>query len=179
LQPLRRAVAGALAGVAATLAMDLVWYVRARREGSDEGFAEWEVVGALDSWDAAPAPGQMGCKILRAIAGSEPPVERAAAISNAMHWIYGTSWAIGYALAFDHRRGWAGPALGAAVWSADYVTLPLAGLYEPIWRYDAPTLIRDLGAHLVFGTVTDVALRVAERRASVRTIGSTRVAMRR
>jgi len=165
--PLRRIVVGALAGAAGTLAMDLLWYLRARREGSDEGFAEWEVVGDLDSWDAAPAPGQMGCKILGAITGSEPPVEHAAAISNAMHWIYGTSWAAGCALAFPRRRRWAGPALGAAVWSADYVTLPLAGLYEPIWRYDADTLIRDLSAHLVFGTVTDVALRVAERHAPV------------
>jgi hypothetical protein len=159
---MRRVLAGALAGAAGTLAMDLVWYARARRAGSDAGFAEWEVVRDLDRWEDAPAPGQMGRKIVGALTGSDPPVEQAPAISNAMHWIYGTAWATGYALAFRRRPWWAGPALGAIVWSSDYVTLPLAGLYKPIWEYDAPTLAKDLSAHLVFGTATDLTLRVLE-----------------
>jgi hypothetical protein len=49
------------------------------------------------------------------------------------------------------------------VWSSDYVVLPLAGVYRPIWRYDVPTLAKDLSAHLVFGTTSDVALRVLSR----------------
>jgi hypothetical protein len=28
-----------------------------------------------------------------------------------------------------------GPAFRAALWSSDYITLPLAGVYEPIWKY--------------------------------------------
>lgn len=166
--PGRRLLTGALAGVAGTLAMDLVWYVRARRNGGEQGFAEWEAVRDVESWDAAPAPGQMGRKVLAAVTGADPPVGRAAVISNVMHWIYGTSWAAGYALAFPRRRVWAGPALGATVWASDYVTLPLAGLYEPIWKYDAATLAKDLSAHLVFGTVADVLLRAVERRSGAR-----------
>jgi hypothetical protein len=161
---LRRAVLGALAGAAGTLAMDLVWYGRARRGGSDAGFAEWELVRDLDSWDDAPAPGQMGRKIVAALTGADPPVERAAAISNAMHWIYGPSWAAAYALAFPRRPWWAGPALGATVWLSDYVTLPLAGVYEPIWEYDAASLAKDLSAHLVFGAATDVTARAVQAR---------------
>lgn len=160
--PIRRLAIGALAGVVGTLALDLVWYVRARREGSEESFAEWEVVRDLESWDAAPAPGRMGRKIIVVLTGSDPPVERAAAISNVMHWAYGISWAAGYALAFPRRPIWAGPALGATLWSSDYVTLPLAGVYEPIWRYDARTLAKDLTAHLAFGIATDVSLRIME-----------------
>jgi hypothetical protein len=159
-QPVRRAVLGALAGAAGTVAMDLVWYTRARRDGSDAGFAEWEIVRELDSWNDAPAPGQMGRKIVAAATGVDPPVQRAAAISNVTHWGYGTSWAAAYALAFPRRPWWAGSALGVTVWSSDYVTLPLAGLYEPIWKYDAATLAKDLSAHLVFGTATDLTLRV-------------------
>lgn len=34
------------------------------------------------------------------------------------------------------RRGWRGPAYGTGVWLSDYVTLPVLGLYEPMWRYD-------------------------------------------
>src|SRR4051794_41967783 len=103
-----RIVAGVLAGVAGTLALDLVWYRRARRDGSEADFAEWEVVRDLDSWDGAPAPGKMGRKLVAAVTGSDPPVQRAAAISNGMHWIYGTSWAVGYALALRRRPWWAG-----------------------------------------------------------------------
>lgn len=157
--PVRRVLAGALAGAAGTLAMDLVWYARARRQGSDAGFGEWEIVGDLERWDDAPAPGQVGRKIVAGVTGADPPVERAAVISNVMHWAYGSSWGAAYALAFPRRPWWAGAALGATVWASDYVTLPLAGVYEPIWKYDAATLAKDLGAHLVFGTATDLTLR--------------------
>jgi hypothetical protein len=167
--PVRRVLAGAVAGAVGTVAMDLVWYARARRDGSDAGFAEWEIVGDLSSWDDAPAPGQMGRKVIAAVTNVDPPVEQAATISNAMHWVYGTSWAAAYALALPRRPWWAGPALGAAVWASDYVTLPLAGLYQPIWKYDAPTLAKDLSAHLVFGTATDVTLRALTARTPRRT----------
>jgi len=39
---------------------------------------------------------------------------------------------------------------GATVWASDYVILPAAKLYKPIWDYDAKTLANDLGAHLVY-----------------------------
>src|SRR3954468_21659304 len=55
---IRRAVLGLAAGAAGTLALDLVWYRRARKAGSDAGFAEWEIVRDLQSWDDAPAPGK-------------------------------------------------------------------------------------------------------------------------
>jgi hypothetical protein len=156
---LRRAVLGALAGVAGTLAMDVVWYRRARQGGSDQTFAEWEVVRDLKSWDDAPAPGQVGRKILAAVTEEDPPPSDAAAISNVMHWAYGIAWGALYAMAFPRRPFWAGPALGASVCASDYVTLPLVDVYEPIWKYDLPTLGKDLSAHLVFGTATDAAAR--------------------
>lgn len=159
-------LAGALAGAIGTLAMDVLWYTRARRQGSELRFAEWEVTRSLDRWADAPAPAQMGRKIIAAVTGEDPPVERAAAISNTMHWAYGTSSAAGYALAFPHPPRWAGLALGAAVWASDYITLPLAGVYKPIWKYDATTLAKDLSAHLVFGAATDGALRVLKPRSA-------------
>src|SRR4051795_4093182 len=94
----QRLLRGALAGAAGTLAMDLLWYSRARRGGSDAAFLRWEVVRDLQTWDDAPAPGQVGRKIVATVTGADPPVARAAAISNVMHWAYGTSWAAAYAL---------------------------------------------------------------------------------
>jgi hypothetical protein len=80
-----------------------------------------------------------------------------------MHWGYGSAWVAAVATLLPRRPWWAGPVLGALVWSSDYVVLPLAGLYEPIWRYDLPTLGKDLSAHLVFGTASDGALRLMTR----------------
>ena len=43
---------------------------------------------------------------------------------------------------------------GATVWAAGYVVLPEAGLYQPIWKYDAKTLAWDLSAHLAYSAGT-------------------------
>lgn len=50
-----------------------------------------------------------------------------------------------------------GVPFGAAVWVSDYLTLPAAGLYKPIWDYDSKTLAKDLGGHLAYGAGTGVA----------------------
>jgi hypothetical protein len=153
-------VRGALAGVAGTVAMDLLWYKRYRDGGGDSPFAAWERTGAIESWDDAPAPAQMARKLLQLI-GHDVPVERAGAVNNVMHWGYGVGWATAYGIVAAHRRRWwQGPAFGALVWASDYVTLPLAGVYQPIWEYDLPTLWQDLSAHLVFGTAADAAFRL-------------------
>jgi hypothetical protein len=155
---------GLAAGVAGTIAMDLVWFSRYRRGGGDSAFAAWEVTTDIASWDDAPAPAQMGRKLVERVSGRELSVERAAALNNVMHWAYGASGATGSGALTPRRGGprawWQGPAFGGVVWASDYVVLPLAGVYEPIWRYDVPTLWKDLSAHLVFGTATDATLRL-------------------
>ncbi len=165
----RQLVRGAVAGVLGTVAMDGLWYARYRREGGREPFVSWEVTPEITDWEQAPAPARMGRKLIEGATGRDVPVARAAAVNNVMHWSYGTSWAAGYGLltaaAGRPRAWWHGLAFGTVVWASDYVTLPLAGVYEPIWRYDVPTLWKDLSAHLVFGAVADGALRVAGSRA--------------
>jgi hypothetical protein len=160
---LRTALRGAVAGAFGTLGMDLLWYSRYRRGGGTGPFGEWEITRDVSTWADAPAPGRIGRMLIRAVTGRDVPVERAAALANAMHWAYGLSWAVAYG-ALVGRRGrrrppWHGPAFGATICASDYVTLPLAGVYEPIWKYDLPTLYQDLSAHVVFGTVADAALR--------------------
>ena len=158
------ALRGALAGCLGTLAMDLLWYSRYQRGGGTDPFRDWEVTRDLRSWDDAPAPGRMGRKVIEAVSGRDVPVERAAAVSNVMHWAYGIAWGAAYGVFAgtrpEPRPPWHGPAFGAGVYCSDYVTLPLAGVYEPIWKYDARTLYDDLSAHLLFGTATDAAIRV-------------------
>jgi hypothetical protein len=43
---------------------------------------------------------------------------------------------------------------GAAVFAGDYIALPVAGLYKPIWDYDAKTVAWDLSAYLAYGAGT-------------------------
>jgi hypothetical protein len=160
---LSSALRGALAGAAGTLAMDLLWYRRYRGDGGESSFGSWEITRDVQRWEDAPAPGQMGRKVIQTLAGRDVPIERAAALSNVMHWSYGVACTAAYGVLLPDRPLWAGPALGATVWSSDYVTLPLAGIYQPIWKYDIPTLAKDLSAHLVFGTAADATLRLLGR----------------
>lgn len=157
---------GTVAGAIGTLAMDGLWYARYRRGGGGEPFRRWEITSDVTRWEDAPAPGRAGRKLIATATGNDVPVERAAALSNVLHWVYGVGWSALYGLltrrAGARRPPWHGPAFGAAVWCSDYVTLPLLGVYEPIWTYDARTLYDDLSAHVLFGTVADAVLRLLQ-----------------
>jgi hypothetical protein len=165
----RRLVCGALAGVAGTAAMDGLWYLRYRREGGTDGVWRWETAEAVTTWEQASAPGQMGRKVLRAVVRRPPPDAWARATTNVLHWATGAGWGVQYA-AVEGRAGrrswWPALALGPAAWLSSYVVLPLAGVYRPIWEYDARTLGRDLSAHLVYGLVTSRAEAALDRAAS-------------
>lgn len=153
---------GALAGAAGTAAMDLAQYARYRSGGGQDRFADWEFHGVSD-WEHAPAPAQVGRRAAR-LAGRELPDQAANRVNNVVHWTYGIAWAAAagavVALTGRRRRPWWGPVHGTAVWLSDYVTLPLLGLYQPIWRYDAKTLARDWADHATYGTVAGLAYRL-------------------
>jgi uncharacterized membrane protein YagU involved in acid resistance len=98
----------------------------------------------------------------------ELPDRWAFPISTVAPWSYGSAWASVYGvLAGSLRRPHALYDLpfGAAVWVSDYLVLPAAGLYKPIWDYDAKTLAKDLAGHLAYGTGTGVAFWLLDRRA--------------
>jgi hypothetical protein len=152
----RNAVAGGLAGAVGTAAMDALLYGRYRREGGKEGLWPWEFSGGVISWDDASAPGQLGRKALRLITGHEPPDQWARPTTNIVHWATGISWGMLYGAraSTPSRRQWARAlALGPAAWFSGYLVLPLAKVYQPIWKYDTRTLAKDLLAHIVYGTV--------------------------
>jgi len=52
---------------------------------------------------------------------------------------------------------------GAAVWAGGYVILPAAGLYQPIWKYDAQTLAWDLAGHLAYGAGTGITFLLLDK----------------
>lgn len=164
-----RALRGAIAGAVGTAAMDLLLYRRYRRGGGTDPFWRWELAADVQTWADASAPGQVGRKVTFALTGQEPPDRWARTATNVVHWATGIGWAAQFGVlaggrAAARRQPWLGAlAFGPAVWLSGYVILPLAGVYRPIWEYDAKTLADDLGAHLVFGATTGTALALLGR----------------
>lgn len=158
---------GAAAGVIGTLAFDLWLYLQYRREGGTESFPDWEFSADVTEWDTAPAPAQVGRRIIEGLTRTELPDDKAAPINNVAHWAYALGGAAAYGVAagsLRHPRAAYGPLFGAAMWLSGYVILPPLHLYKKITEYDAKTLGKDLAAHLVYGTATAVAFSLLQPR---------------
>lgn len=158
---------GASAGAVGTVAMDALWWRRARNAGSDDDFVEWQFAtgSEYDSFEDASAPAQVGQRMAR-MAGIELPVERAGLTTDVVHWATGIGWgtAAGALTAATPVTAIpAGIAGGVAAIGTAYGALGAAGIYQPVWEYDRSTLWKDLSAHLVFGTAVGVALWAMRR----------------
>jgi hypothetical protein len=148
---------GVLAGAAGTAIMDAVWYARYRNDGGTSGFPEWETAAGLDSFQDAPAPAQVGKRVVEGLRQRELKPQAARLVTNLVHWGYGIAWGAAYGIvAGSTRRPRAtdGLIFGPVVWSTAYLVLPQTGIYQPIRHYDAKTLWKDASAHLAYGVGT-------------------------
>ena len=155
--PLGAVGRGLLAGAIGTLAMDLLWFYRYRRDHGEERFLTWEFSSDPDSWEQAPAPAQVGKRLVDGLFQVELPATRAPLVNNLTHWGYGILGGVQYGIvagSASEPKIVYGIPFGATVWASSYVVLPLAKLYKPIWEYDRKTLAKDLSAHLVYGLAT-------------------------
>jgi hypothetical protein len=160
MSPLAALARGLLAGAAGTAAMDLYWYGWYRTGGGKSSLPAWEFACGLTSWDQVAAPGQVGKRLYEGVFQRPLSAAWAPLTTNVMHWGYGLSWGALYGLvaaSIGPPRLRSGVVFGAGVWKSDYVILPLAGLYKPIWKYNVGTLAKDLGAHVIYGIGTAVA----------------------
>ena len=157
--PLAAVVAGSLAGAVGTICLDAGPYLKYRRTGR-RNTPPQRARAPVDNWEKAPDPGQVGKRLIEGFTQRELPDRWAWPVSTVMHWSYGSAWGAFYGvLAGSLRRPHPlyGLPFGAAVWVSDYLVLPEAGLYKPIWEYDAKTLATDLSAHLAYGAGTGAA----------------------
>jgi hypothetical protein len=148
-------VRGLAAGAIGTATMDAFLFARYRRNGGESSAADWESSAGVTNWEEAPAPAHVGKRLVEGLFDVELSPTRARLVNNAQYGIVASSLPrprVSYGLAF-----------GASVWAGDYVILPAAKLYEPIWEYDRKTLANDLSAHLVYGLATATALRLFSR----------------
>ena len=161
--PLGAVARGLIAGIVGTAAMDALLFARYRRDNGDTAFAAWEFSLAISDWSEAPAPAQVGQRIVEGLFQRAIPTSRAALVNNITHWGYGILGAVQFGVVAESLRRPRvvyGLPFGATVWAASYVVLPATKLYQPIWEYDRATLAKDLSAHLVYGVATAAALRL-------------------
>jgi len=154
-----RLAIGAVAGTVGTVTMDLVWYGRYRRSGGEGGPLEWEFAGSVDSFEQASAPGKVGKRLADTV-GIELSDTAAATTTNAMHWLTGAGYGVAHAVLLHDRPPLAaGAATGVGAVANSYATLGAMGIYDPIWKYDASTIAKDVSAHVAFGLATSLAYR--------------------
>ncbi len=161
--PVGAVVRGAVAGLAGTVAMDLFLWERYRRDGGVDGFVAWESSAGLDGYAGAPAPAEVGRRIVAGYLQRELPDGTARAMNGAVHLLTGIQWGVVHGV-LAGTSGRSGPVSGVrtglTAWLASYALLAPAGLYQPIWTYPAAVLAKDAAGHMVYGLTTAAAFRL-------------------
>ncbi|OIJ66085.1 hypothetical protein WN71_020725 [Streptomyces mangrovisoli] len=150
---------GLLAGAVGTVCLDAVHYLKYRRAGGTDTPLAWEFA-PVESWEEAPDPGQVAKRVIEGFTQRRLPDSSAWLSSTVAHWAYGSVAGAGYGIvagSLPRASPVCGVPFGAAVFAGGYVALPIAGLYKPIWQYDAKTVAWDFGAHVAYGTGTAIA----------------------
>ena len=137
LTPLGALRNGVLAGMVGTVAMDLLWYRRYKRDGGEDGLLDWEFSAGTESYEQVGAPAQVGKRL---------------------GW--GTLHGLAVASASEEPRARYGLGTGAGAWAASYAMLAPAKLYRPMREYPPSVLGKDLSAHLFYGLATGAAFRL-------------------
>lgn len=166
LTPLGAVIRGLVAGAVGIAAMDLVRFARHEREGGERSFRDWEFSSGL-TWETAPAPAQVGKRIMEGVFQRELSDDAAPVVNNVTHWAYGLWWGSVYGIlagSTSSPKLLLGLPFGVLVWTSAYVVMPLAKLYKPIWEYDAKTLWMDLSAHIAYGLGTAATFRLLAAR---------------
>ena len=161
---------GLAAGVVGTAAMT-AWQEAAiaLKRARSTGKAAHEHPADEDPWTHAPAPAQVGKRMLEKVFHKEVHADRIHLLTNVMHWGYGITLGGAYGAvqgALKGKPAVRGPVFGTGAWAASYAMLVPMGLYEPPWHYPAKTIAKDISYHIVFGAGTAIGYRFLERRAS-------------
>jgi putative membrane protein len=144
------AAAGLIAGLAASLAMDLFQAGVAALSSSDS--------------DAEPATQKAADKVSQAVLGHDIPEQRKPLAGQVVHYALGAGLGVAYAVAAEYR-----PAVTAGYGTAfavvtttllDETAVPAVGLGDAPWKTSPTTHLYGAASHVVFGTVTEAVRRL-------------------
>jgi hypothetical protein len=93
--PLAAVLAGLLAGAAGTVCLDAVHYLKYRRAGGTGSPLTWEFA-PVETWETAPAPGQVAKRLLEGFSQRKLPDRSAWLTSTIAHWAYGSAAGAAY-----------------------------------------------------------------------------------
>lgn len=99
----------------------------------------------------------MAKRLIEGFTQRKLPDRSAWLMSTIAHWAHGSAAGAAYGIlagSLPTPHPTYGVPFGVAVFANDYISLPVAGLYQPIWEYRAPVVAWDLGAHLAYGAGT-------------------------
>jgi uncharacterized membrane protein YagU involved in acid resistance len=154
--PWKTLVAGALGGLAGSLAMGQFYSLLIRDKGtsSDESKEDSTVKAASE--------------ISESIFHHELTLQQKKFAGPAVHYLFGASMGAAYGTFLEVGdltcTGWGMP-FGAAVWlGAHVIAVPALNLSEPITRSSPATEGAEFAAHLVYGVVVEGVRRFLQRR---------------
>lgn len=147
------AVAGLVAGVVASFAMD--------------GFQRLVTAMSSSGQDGEPATQKAADRVAVAATGEPVTRDRKPAAGQAVHYGVGAALGLAYGVAAELKpavTAGGGMAFGTSVAALlDEAAVPAMGLGEPPWRTPASTHVYTLGSHLVFGGVAELTRRLVRR----------------
>ena len=152
--PLGALARGLIAGAVGTSVMTAYQMLVARLRNDDSGTQP-------KRWRDAPAPAQVGKRILTGVFKENVTLADAGKLTQVMHWGYGTGWGAALGLlqgTIAAPPAPVGTAFGAGVWGMSYAQLVPMGIYEPPWKYPVKELALDLSYHVVYGVAAAVTL---------------------
>ena len=158
---LRGVLAGALGGVAGTLAMNVAqraWTHLADDAPPDSAAGLHDARDWQERVEHENSNELAAQAVARLMLGRELTEQELAIAAPAIHFTFGAAVGALYgAFARGEARAWkSGAALGAALWlTADEVAMPLLGLSHPTHRRPLEMHLQSLGSHLVYGTVVE------------------------
>jgi hypothetical protein len=144
------AAAGLVAGLAASLAMDLFQAGVAALSSSDG--------------DAEPTTEKAADKVSQLVVGHEIPEDSKPFAGQVVHYALGAGLGVAYAVAAEYR-----PAVTAGYGTAfavvtttllDETAVPAVGLGDAPWKTSPTTHLYGAASHVVFGTVTEAVRRL-------------------
>jgi putative membrane protein len=146
---LRGALAGLLAGVVASFAMDRFQALAASFSASDS--------------DEEPATAKAADRVKQSVDGAPVPEPLQPLAGQIVHYAVGAGLGLAYGIAAEFRPGLAsgyGAPFGVGVAAVlDESAVPAAGLGAAPWDSPASTHAFALASHLVFGVVADLVRR--------------------